>query len=408
MDFIHESSKKTPIKHHADVAILGGGPAGMSAAVSASKTGASVILIERYGFLGGQATGGLVIVLCGLNDRKERIIKGFCQDIIDYLEIHNMSKPWHNFIIFDPETLKRCLDEHIDCYGIKLLLHSIIADTIVEDDIIKAVIIESKSGRSAITARTFIDCTGDADTLKWCDEDFEQVNKNSLKHVTACFRVGNVNKEAFTDYINNNKTEFFELFKDFPPPVNPMHWAPTIVDDIIWFDMSHIKDIDITNVEDLTKAELITRKLSWEIFNVFKNKVPGVKNAYIIDIAPQLGIRDSRRLKGEYFITKEDYGKSFEDKVCYFPYYYDSEGIGRLEVPYRALVPKKIKNLLIAGRSASIEHSLIDCMREIPQCFATGQAAGVAASLAAKNNISVSSVNYDDLKGILLKQSVFL
>lgn len=400
--------QKVPVIHKTQVLVLGAGPAGMAAAVSAAKEGADVTLLERYGFPGGQATGGLVVVLCGLNDKHERIIKGYCQDITDYLETFQASKPWLGFHVFDPETLKRCFDEQIINHNIKLFLHTLVVDMIVEHKNIKYVIIETKSGRQAIEASVVIDCTGDGDALKWSGESFEMAEKNKLRHVTACFRLGGVNIEKAKDYIKHNRQEFTETFNFYGPLINPNHWVDLIQPEQVWFDMSHIDNIDITDVEDLTKAELQTRKLSWDLFETFKTKVSGFDQSYIIDIAPLLGVRDSRRLKGQHYITEADYGKSFEDAVCFIPYYYAKEGTDKLQVPYRALLPENINNLICAGRCISIEHKLIDCMREIAQCFATGQAAGVAASIAVKSKVSPSEIDISKLKIALLRQGVYL
>lgn len=408
MTFISIPETQIPVKFETQVTVLGGGPAGVSAAVSAAKNGAKVILLERYGFLGGQATGGFVLVLCGLSDKHGRIIKGYCQEIIDYLEHYKATTSWYGHIVFEPEVLKRCFDQHIKENKVQLLLHATIVDTIVEDNTIKHVIVESKNGRFAIKTDTVIDCTGDADSLKWCNEDFLHPNKNDLRQVTACFRLGGVEIKTAQDYIANNKDEYLAHFEDFKKHINPLHWVATVNENVAWFDMSHIEKIDITDIEDLTRAELESRELTWKLFDRFKNKIKGFENSFLIEIAPLLGVRDSRRLNGKYFITETDYNKTFNDTICYFPYYFDKEGIGKLSVTYKALVPKRIKNLLIAGRSIGIEHKLIDCMREIPQCIATGQAAGVAASIATSNHQTVNSVDSSKLREILLKQNAYI
>lgn len=400
--------QKVPVIHKTEVLVLGGGPAGMAAAVSATKNGSDVTLLERYGFLGGQSTGGLVIILCGLNDKNKRIIKGYCQEVIDYLETFQAAKPWLGFYVFDPETLKRCFDEHIINNNIKLYLHTLVVDTIVEDKNINYVIIETKNGRQAIEASVIIDCTGDGDTLKWTGEHFEMAKKEDLRQVTACFRLGGVNVEKARDYIKLNREEFTDIFNIYGPLINPNHWVDLLQTGQVWFDMSHINNIDITDVEDLTKAEIQTRKLSWDLYETFKTKVSGFDQSYIIDIAPLLGIRDSRRLKGKHFITEADYGKTFDDNICYIPYYYAKEGTDKLQVPYRSLLPKTTKNLITAGRCISIEHKLIDCMREIAQCFATGQAAGLAASIATQDKVRPGKIDITKLQTLLRKQGAYL
>lgn len=408
MNFIDLPSSKVPVKYKTQLTVMGGGPAGISAAISAARNGTEVLLIERNGFLGGQATGGLVIILCGLNDSKERIIRGFCQEIINYLELFNASKLWHNYIIFEPEVLKRCFDEYIIKNKVNLLLNSLIVDAIVEHDYIKYIIIETKSGRLAIETDFIIDCTGDADSLKWTNETFDQQPKDKARSVTACFRVGGVDVPVASDYVKMHKEEYEKIFQDNELNINPWHWASTVNDNFVWFDMSHINNIDITDVDDLTQAELKTRELSWKIFETYKKYVKGFENSYMVDIAPLLGVRDSRRLQGEYFITESDYGKHFEDCISFAPYYYDKQGVGKLQIPYRSLLPRRIKNLLVAGRAIGIEHKLIDCIREIPCCMATGQASGVAVSIAINKSVDLKFVDYSMLQNALRSQGAYI
>jgi hypothetical protein len=409
MNYITLPVEKIPVRYETQLVVLGGGPSGMAAAVNAARCGIDVMMVERCGFMGGQATGGLVIVLCGLNDSNERIIKGFCQETIDYLEHFNATKPWHNFIIFEPEILKKMFDHCIKENNIKLILNSFATGLEKEHQHINYLLAETKSGKIAIKTDFVIDCTGDADTLKWTGEKYEQAPKDQLRPVTACFRVGGVDMPSLNEFITNNKNDFLNLFANSKLDINPMHWAPCVDNHFIWFDTGHITNIDITDVDDLTKGELEARKRGWEIFEFYKDNVKGFENAYIVDIAPLLGVRDSRRLKGKHFITSGDYKHSFDDKICYAPYYFAGKGkIGRLEIPYRALIPQSIKNLLVAGRAISIEHKLIDCIREIPCCYATGQAAGIAASIAIKDGVDAKDISIKKLQDELKRQGAYV
>jgi flavin-dependent dehydrogenase len=193
MKRISEPKKDISIIHSSDVVVLGGGPAGVSAAISAARMGVSVTLIERYGCLGGQATGGLVILLCGLTDGKKPVITGLCQEIIDELKTRNAAKWLGSDVIFDPEALKYLFDRYILRYNVKTYFHSFASSMITEDNMVKYVITESKSGRNAIAGKIFIDATGDGDTAKWCDVPYEKSDKEKLLPVTLTFRVGNVN-----------------------------------------------------------------------------------------------------------------------------------------------------------------------------------------------------------------------
>ena len=177
---IHEEGKEISIINSSDVVVLGGGPAGVSAAISAARIGVDVTLIERYGHLGGQATGGLVIVLCGLTDGKRQIIKGLCQEFIDELKALDSVKWLGEDVVFDPETLKYVFDRYIRKYNVKMYFHSFACSMITEANRAKYVITESKSGRNAIAGKVFIDATGDGDTAKWCDVPHEKLDKEKL------------------------------------------------------------------------------------------------------------------------------------------------------------------------------------------------------------------------------------
>jgi ribulose 1,5-bisphosphate synthetase/thiazole synthase len=315
---IEEKGKEIPIIHSSDVVVLGGGPAGVSAAISAARLGVDVTLIERYGHLGGQATGGLVIVLCGLTDGKNQIIKGFCQEIIDDLKTRKAAKWLGPDVLFDPETLKYLFDRHILKYNVKTFFHSFACSMITEDNMVKYVITESKSGRNAIEGKMFIDATGDGDTAKWCDVPYEKVDKGKLLPVTLTFRVGNVDIEKARRFIEEKTDEYTKIIRSHSQEyldLAPGGWVSTVNKSEVWFDVIFIKNVDATEVEDLTFAEMAGREIVRKVLDVYSN-IPGFEDANLIDTAPQIGCRESRRIIGEYYLEKKDLNMEFEDSIA--------------------------------------------------------------------------------------------
>ena len=399
MEWIYEEGKEVPLIHSSDVVVLGGGPGGVSAAVSAARMGVDVALIERYGYLGGQATGGLVILLCGLTDGRKPIIRGFCQEVIDMLRAMGAARDLPEGVIFEPEAMKYLFDQLAIKNNIKLYFHTIATAMIRNHKQAEYVITESKSGRKAIKGRIFVDATGDADSTEWCNIPYEKLNKDELLPVTLTFRLGNVDVEKAKEFFRQNPNRIKDLIRlnDSDIDVNLQDgWLATLNKSEVWFDTVFIKNVDVTNVEDLTYAEIKGREVVRKIAGAIKT-LPGFEDSYLEDTAPQIGCRESRRIVGEYVLKKEDLDREFVDSIARANNIFSKPGKS-IAIPFRCLIPTKSDNLLFAGRCISVSHEMHDLVREIPCCMATGQAAGTAAGLAVKHKINLREVNIKELQ----------
>ncbi len=399
--FITQKERKIPVVASADVIVIGGGPAGTSAAVSAAREGTQTILIERYGFLGGLATGGLVIMLCGGTSKGNPIVGGLYQEILKELQKRKLAND-EELPTISPEGFKLILDEYMAKEGINLFLHSFAVDAILSEkkDAVRYIIIESKEGRFALQGKAFIDASGDADMAKWCQIPFE-ISPN-LRPITTVYRMGNIDMKKAMNFKDSPQytkkmSEWSEI--EFRPAWEPtLNYGEAWMDDIFMFYFNPLK------IKDLTEAEILGRRKVFEMFEHYKMNFPGFENASLIDTAPILGVRETRRIKGQYILTQADVlnQTKFDDSIAL--------GVGPngvFAIPYRSLIPKKINNLLFAGRCISVEPNALDYVRVISTCIAIGEAAGIAASLIVKNNCSSTEVNIKKLQSLLQKKGSF-
>jgi hypothetical protein len=450
---IREPARDVKIYHEADVVVVGGGPGGIGAAISAARSGAKTILVERYGHLGGMATGGQVLmvpqVFAGVEPWK---MVGVCQEMIDRCDemggcLHpskkevgstdpKIVKAWalrtfgmfgdkiRYSAYFDQEILKCAFNDMVEEAGVKMLFHSWASRAIVNKNKVEGITFESKSGHQAIMGKVIIDTTGDGDLFPSAGAAYDENNDPTLRssQLALVFRVGNVDIFKFTKLRTEDPAKFKELKEKMdaiwsdefkaalnPGTMNPFHLVPQATPraDVIWVN-NWIRGKNPTNVDDLTWVEINMRKAMRTWFKFVKSNLPGYENAFIIDTASQIGTRGSRRLVGEYTITKDDLtsNKVHEDTVVMFARMSRTEENATNYFPYRALVPKKIDGLLTAGRSFSSDPYSNNFSNLIPHCIATGQAAGTAAALAVKNKIEPRAVNYKTLQKKLMAQGI--
>jgi hypothetical protein len=445
---ITEPAREIKVFKEADVVVVGGGPGGHSAAIAAARNGARTILIERYGHLGGMATGGLVTMIPHLSGgTKEPQIAGLCKEWMDRLDVCGAAihpgiqdlgsndpqtvSYWQSRgrwflsdegrvrlgMVIDPEILKCVLNDMVEEAGLKLLLHAWGTNCIVEGKTVKGVFFESKSGRQAILGKVIIDATGDGDLLPSAGADFTDKMDVHLRirNMAVVFHVGGINFQKFDEFRLQQPQRYAELMREVflkngftIRGGNYLHPGVASVNNFVP-GMAGI-NLSSMNAEDLTTVEVHVRQRMLISLDFHRKNIPGFENAYIMTTAPQTGIRGGRRLIGEYMLTEQDMhtGKVFEDTIAIAPHLeHDISAEHPVRCfPYRCIVPHEIEGLLVAGRSFSSEDRVNEMLNLIGHCIALGQAAGTAAALAVKNNQRPRDVNYPELRGSLLSQGV--
>jgi hypothetical protein len=313
----------------------------------------------------------------------------------------------------DPELLKCVLNDMVEEAGVKLFLHSWGTRAIVNNGKVRGIVFESKSGRQAVLGEIIIDGTGDGDLLPSAGAAFDgAVNPASRSSMLALvFRLGNCDYQKLCDFREAEPARFQELMKELAGAAGTrLLPLPSPRNDVLWVN-NWIPGLDCTNVEDLTKLEVEMRKIMRRAHAFLKKNVPTFENSFILDTASQTGTRGSRRLVGEYVVTKEDFQtcKKHDDTIAVFPRLGrpgQAGPIPHVYIPYRALVPVKIEGLLVAGRSFSSDEAANNMANLIPHCIAMGQAAGTAAALAVNQGISPRKVGYRTLQKTLINQGV--
>jgi len=399
---ITEPAREIRVLASTDVLVVGGGPAGTAAAIAASRAGAETFLVERYNHLGGLWTGGLVLPLLSTHAvdqerNKKQVIHGIGGEMARRLKELGMTLDGENPVV-DPEAAKYVLDEMTGEAGVKMLYHAWGANVIMDGDTIRGVCVETKSGRMAILAKIVVDCTGDGDILNLAGESFDKMNY----HIGLVHRLGNV------DRIDKRKPGYKKMFVGQPTPLPSVNWV----------NMHGLNDQDGTDAVTLSQLQVKYRKEIWESVQTIR-QTPGHEEVFLLDTASQLGVRMSRILEGQYKLTLEDTMtfRSFDDVIgvsgAWTSIPYRGKRISKADrplwqIPYRSLVPKKTKNLLVAGRCFCFERELVEDTRIIGTCLITGHGAGAAAALAAKERTAVGDVDISRLKQLLKDQGAWL
>lgn len=435
---IKEPARDIPVFANTDVLVVGGGPAGTTAAIAAARLGADVILAERYNHLGGLSTGGLVIWIDRMSDWEgDLMIRGVAEELLDRLpndailgptkdqwgsRDEHLSHEWtrrhsafHGTVtwapMIDPEWLKLESLNMVLGAKIELLLHSWVAEPLVEDGKAVGAILESKQGRMAVRAKAVVDTTGDGDMFVRAGEGFEgDIDTDNIHHcantaslmsgvdVSKWFAWQDSDPQAYKDFMRRGR----ERTKHFILPF--AGWR----NDVVVFMGPRFSGFDVLKVDDLTHLEVLSRESIVELLNYYREYAPGFENAWIMLTAPQLGARHSRRLKGAGRMTGTETktGRVLADEIGVSPSL--SPNLPSVSVPYGALIPNQVDNMLVAGRHISSDAQTHTFMREIPQCWMTGHAAGVAAALSANSGAAPRNLPIGDIQSALQKQGAYL
>ncbi len=455
---IIEPSRKIKVWKEADVVVVGGGPGGIGSAIAAARNGAKTVLIERYGHLGGMATGGLVNIIPNLSDISgKQHIFGLSMELLNRVDkrggaSYPAKKDWgttdrnkvdyyldsglgwfyvredHNIgqqrvlhsAVVDPEILKGELNDMVLEAGVDLLLHSWGTQVIMDDNTVKGVFFESKSGRQAVLGKVIIDATGDGDMFVAAGAEFDNEcdNKRRTAWLALVWWMTNVNIRKF-DHFKASQTE---KYKESMQELAKLGGYPFFFKGIlknqrntIWYHCMQPQPqrTDAMDVEQLTKIDIQARKRALITYDFMKKHVPGFERCFIMLTAPQLGTQGGRRIIGEYTLTEKDMetDEVFEDTIAVLAnndYGEISAKHPTLCIPYRCLVPKRVDGLLVAGRAFSSADTINETFNIIPHCISYGQAAGTAAAMAVKAGIQPRKVDYKALRDNLAEQGVNL
>jgi hypothetical protein len=439
-----------------DTLVIGGGPAGIAAAIAAARNGAKTMLIEKEGFVGGNATLALVgpFMTCFDKEGKKQIIKGIFEELIQKMEteggaIHpskiSAGTPYAAFIVpghrnvtpFDPEVLKRVAETMLLESNVELLLYTQFIDCIVENKIITSVIAAKRQGLVEIKPKIVIDCSGEAYVAVKAGVPVTMGRKkdNTTQPGTLFFRVGDVDSDRVIKAMEDSKKlmgePFYGAFSwliregrkngDWNIERDELGCYMTLNGKMWNMNTSRILHVTGNQSESLTRASIEGRKQSVEILKFLRKYVPGFENAYIVDSGSSVGIRESLHINGEYTLTMDDIlsCRSFEDDILLCSNAIDihgDDGSGGqyitvdtwYGIPYRTLIPLKCDNLLVAGKTISALSEAVAAFRVMPCCYGIGQGAGTAAAIAVKDNKPPKSIDIHELQKTLINQGVFL
>lgn len=432
-ELVREAARDIPVHARCDVLVVGGGPSGVAAAVAAGRLGARVILMERHNHLGGLSTGGLVIWIDRMTDwAGQLVIRGFAEEFLARLPATAKAGPppalwgardaataawwqqrtsaFHGTVTHsptcDPETMKLTAQSMVLEAGAELLFHAWGAEPIVEEGAVRGVFFESKQGRRAILATVTVDATGDGDLYARAGARFEDdIDANDIHHcMNTSWLFGGVDMPRHLRWRRERPQEWSAFLQRGREKLRLFDKAfVSWRDDVALFMGPRLAGYSAVDVEDLTAAEIQSHRLMGEHLALYREAAPGFENAYLLLSAPQLGVRHARRLAGVARVTRECWdGRVWADEIGVSPSL--APKFPNVSVPYGALVPERLDGLLAPGRHLSCDLNSHSFLREIPQCWLTGQAAGVAAAIAAARGVAPRAVPVAELQVALRAQ----
>jgi hypothetical protein len=435
---IAEPAREVPVHAECDVLVVGGGPAGTAAAVAAARLGARTILLERHNHLGGLSTGGLVIWIDRMTDWEGRlVIRGFAEELLDRLPKGAVAGPpreawgsrdaataawwqlrtaaFHGIVTHsptcDPEWLKAASLDLLLESGAHPVFHAWGAQPVIGGSgAVEGAIFESKQGRRAVLARVTVDATGDGDLFARAGAAFaDDIDARDIHHcLNTAWLFGGVDMPRYLRWRAESPAEFAEFMRRGKEAMRFFDKAfVSWRDDVALFLGPRLAGYSALEVEDLSEVEVLSHRLMVEHLRFYRAHCPGFENAFLMLSAPQLGVRHARRLRGVASVTRACWdGRVAVDEIGVSPSL--SPNFPNVSVPYGALVPERLDGLLAPGRHLSCDATSHSFLREIPQCWLTGQAAGVAAAIAAARGVPPRAVEVRELRATLLRQGAHL
>ncbi|GAA4431433.1 FAD-dependent oxidoreductase [Georgenia halophila] len=441
-----------PVRAKVDVAVVGSGPSGLSAAISAARRGARTILIERYGYVGGNLTAGLVgpCMTSYSLDGTTQLIRGVFEELVLRMEARGQAihpskvpanSPYCGYITyghdkvtpFEPEAVKMAGLEMLREAGVEILFHSTVIAPRTDGDRVNGLFITSKSGIEAIDATVVVDCSADADVVAGAGAQtvYGREEDGLAQPMTLFFRVAGVDDAKVDAYVSEAQEirPFASIVEDarqkgeYTIPRKGIGLYKTMRPGVWRINTTRVLGVSGVDVADLTTAEIEGRKQVHELMEFLRGRVPGFADAMLLDTAATIGVRESRRIVGEYTLTLDDLetGRHFDDVIgtCGYPVdiHSPTDAGGRLEddptanvyeMPYRMLVPRDLDGVLVAGRCVSATHEALAAIRVMPPSFAMGQAVGTAAALAVATGVQPRAIDVDTLQDQLLEDHAYL
>ncbi|HEY8967294.1 MAG TPA: FAD-dependent oxidoreductase [Candidatus Methylacidiphilales bacterium] len=439
----HFSPRPLPFDDSWDVIVAGGGPAGCAAAIAAAREGARTLLVEGTGALGGSGTGALVPAWCPFSDKEKMIYRGVAEKVFTAAKrgLRHVKPEALDWVPIDAEKLKRVYDDLVAEAGAKVLFHTALSAVERDGDGVSALVVSNKAGLSAFRAKVYVDATGDADLAAWAGASFQKGDAaGTMQPATHCFVLSNVDEYAYRHsawlHANNPESPVYAILASGRHPLIPdAHLCDTLVGPgAVGFNAGHLWDVDNTDPFSVSAALRKGRAMAAAYRDALAEFAPAAfGNAHLVATGAVVGIRETRRIVGDYVLTLEDYmaRRSFPDEICRNAYFIDlhltrEEARGREKVdvekrfaqygpgeshgiPYRCLTPKGLRNVLVAGRSISCERVVHGSIRVMPVCLATGEAAGMAAAHAAKGTGGdVHRVDVGALRRRLAEEGAYL
>ena len=431
-------AEELPICAEVDVLVVGGGPAGVAAAFASARLGASTLVVEQFNCLGGVGTAGghgHISLYSSFGNpgwgTDELVVGGIPYEMAVRVAEAGYGAFDRRNCDFEVEGMKLVLERMAGECGVRLLYHTFYVRTLVEDGVAIGAVVQNKGGRQVVLAKRIVDCSGDGDAAASAGCPFEQGNaEGQCQPVTLMFQLGGVDMERVQAYIREQKDNRLVAtwkraqeagdMRAFQSVIMGWWWTVTRPDQL-GINFTHITGVDATKAEQLTAATTEGRRQAEETVRVYRKYVPGMEKCHMLSTPPTIGVRETRRILGDYVLTKEDLvaEREFTDSIGYGSFYIDihnTKGAGmdarmfyphngfKYQIPWRVQLPRAIENLTTAGRCVSLTHEALGSVRVMPQCGILGQAAGTASALSLARGCTPRALPVAELQASLRSQ----